>query len=189
MADKTRAFSPTFVGRQEELARLEALLDAVRGGSKAVVLVAGEAGIGKTRIIEELARRAGAFEAVVLTGGCVPVGGEVLPYAPFVEILGDLVRERGVAEVLELAGPTGDELARLVPVLAIGGAPPPYSRASAGKLYQALMSLISGLARRRPVIFVVEDLHWADQSTRDLLTLLTSHLRGRVLALLSFRTD
>ena len=189
MADKTRAFSPTFVGRQEELARLEALLDAVRSGTTAAALVVGEAGIGKTRILEELVRRAESVDAVALTGGCVPLGEEVLPYAPFVEILSDLLRQRGVAEVLELAGPTADELGRLVPALAVGGPLPSFSRASAGKLYQALVSLIEGLARRRPVLLVVEDLHWADQSTRDLLALLARHLRGRVLVALSFRTD
>jgi DNA-binding CsgD family transcriptional regulator len=196
MTSTTRASSPTLVGRREELARLETLLDRVRSGSTATALIAGEAGIGKTRLIDELAQRAAALDAIVLGGGCIDLDEEVLPYAPFAELLSALVRSRGVAEVLELAGPASEELIRLAPALSIGtsrgaaGPPaPPYSWARTGPLYQALLTLFENLARRRAVLVAVEDLHWADRSTLDLLALLARHLRGRILLLLTFRTE
>ncbi|MPZ72089.1 MAG: AAA family ATPase [Nitriliruptorales bacterium] len=189
MTGGTRVSSPHFVGRREELARLEVLLDSVRTGAGATVLLAGAAGIGKTRTTEELAQRAAALGARVLRGGCVDLDGDVMPYAPFVEMLRSLTRSEGVAMVLELAGPTGDELARLDPSLLVGGGVPEASRASASRLYLALTSLLSGLAQRAPLVVVTEDIHWADSCTRDVLALVVRALPPRVLLLMTMRDD
>jgi hypothetical protein len=109
--------SPTFVGRAEELRVLEAARRRAADGEPAVVLVGGEAGVGKTRLIAECASRCAADGMGVLVGGCVPVGDGALPYAPIVEALRTLVAEVGVGAVRELVGPAWPELARLLPAL------------------------------------------------------------------------
>jgi predicted ATPase len=96
--------------------------------------VGGEAGVGKTRLVAELADRRRSAGARVLAGGCLPIGGDGLPYAPIVEALRSLPTDLGMDAVRRLIGPSWSEL-----------------------------------ARRHPVTLIVEDLHWADRSTRDLL--------------------
>ena len=186
MAVVRRVSSPTFVGRADELRALRSVLDGVRAGDSACVVVAGEAGLGKTRLVTELAQ--GAHDVDVLTGGCVEVGADVLPYAPFVEILADLAQREGPEAVRELAGPTGDELGRLLPTLDPARSPD-FTRASGSRLYAALSSLVAGLAGRGPLLLVVEDLHWSDRATRDLLALLARRLPPSTLLLLTVRTD
>src|SRR4051812_15229818 len=124
----TRVSSPTLIGRTGELRALRAVLDAVVAGGTACAVVAGEAGVGKTRLVQELTRGAEGVE--VLVGGCVEVGRDVLPYAPFVEILDGLAGRDGAAAVRALGGATGPELARLVPALG-GASATGYTRASA----------------------------------------------------------
>jgi DNA-binding CsgD family transcriptional regulator len=104
--------SPTFVGRVEELELLEAARVRAADGEPAVVLVGGEAGVGKTRLVAELTARCANDGTRVLIGGCVPVGGDGLPYAPIVEALRPLPDELGVDTVRELGGPSWRELAR-----------------------------------------------------------------------------
>src|SRR6266545_689113 len=114
-----RVASPTFVGRVEELGVLEAAQERAANGEPAVVLVGGEAGIGKTRLMAELADRRRAVGARVLVGGCLSIGGDGLPYAPVVEALRPLPGELGVGAVRELVGPSWSELARLLPSLLV----------------------------------------------------------------------
>src|SRR5215211_4990677 len=109
-----RMQSPTLVGRVEELQTLEADRRRAINGEPAVVLLGGEAGVGKTRLIAELTNRA-ADGTRVLVGGCVPVGDGGLPYAPIVQALRGLLTDVGVSEVRELVGPSWPELARLLP--------------------------------------------------------------------------
>ena len=186
MAVRARASSPTLVGRDDELSALRVLLGEVLAGDSGCAVVAGEAGVGKTRLVAELLRLAG--DATVLVGGCVEVGRDVLPYAPFTEVLDDLAARDGVPAVLALGGPTADELGRLSPTLADGAAAA-VTRASGSRLYAALRSLVGGLAERQPLVLVVEDLHWSDAGTRDLLGLLAHRLPPRVLLVLTVRTD
>src|ERR1044071_1342267 len=108
--------SSVFVGREQELAALEAAVARADSGEGAVVLLAGESGIGKSRLIGELSERARAGGATVLTGECLELAEGELPYAPIVGAL----RSRGRDEVEELIGPAHDELARLLPELAAG---------------------------------------------------------------------
>ena len=184
----SRASSPTLVGRDAELAQLRRLLEQVTEGRAAAALVAGEAGVGKTRLVRELARTASALGADVLAGSCVDLPDDVLPYAPFVEVLGDLFRRDGAESLRRLAGPAAEDLSRLVPALdarPIG----PSTTAATSRLLLAVSSVMEGLAVLRPVLLVVEDIHWADASTRDLLALLAHQLRGRVLLIMTLRTD
>src|SRR5215213_2203518 len=115
-----RVASPTFVGRVEELELLEAARGRAADAAPAVVLVGGEAGVGKTRLVAELTSRCATDGTRVLAGGCVPVGEGALPYAAIVEMLRVLVADLGAGAVRGLVGPSWPEVARLLPAL---GAP------------------------------------------------------------------
>lgn len=171
-----RAVSPVLVGRSAELARLRAAFDAAPGA----MLVGGEAGVGKTRLISEFVARVGA-DARVLEGGCLQLGSDGLPFAPFTAVLRRLVRELGVdgvAELLPRRDATG--LARLLPEFG-----EPESGESTGdearaRLFELVLTLFEGLAEQAPVVLIIEDAHWADRSTRDLLAFLVRNLSGKV---------
>ena len=165
-----RVSSPVLVGRGAEVAQLRAAFERAAAGQPAVVLVAGEAGVGKTRLVTGLLGEAGQLGAVVLTGGCMDVGEGELAYAPIVEALRPLAAVMGPEELERVLGGAHGELARLVPEL---GPPAGGEAADAAlaptRLFELLLGVLHRLAERRPVLLVVEDLHWADQSTRDLL--------------------
>jgi DNA-binding CsgD family transcriptional regulator len=185
----SRVQSATFVGRIEELQTLETARRRAADADPAVVLVGGEAGVGKTRLIAELTSRCATDGTRVLAGGCVPVGEGGLAYAPIVEALRALASEVGVTAVRELIGPSWAELARLLPAL---GEPAsgPAGPAAQVRLFELLLGLLSRLGEQTPVVLVVEDLHWADQSTRDLLAFLVRNLRReRVLLVATYRND
>jgi predicted ATPase len=185
-----RVASPTFVGRLEELGLLEAARVRAANGEPAVVLVGGEAGVGKTRLVAELAARCAADGVRVLFGGCIPVGEGTLPYAPVVEALRTLLAEIGVEAVRELVGPSWPELARLLPALGEPDRTGPPGQAAQARLFELLLGLLGRLGQLAPLVLVVEDLHWADRSTRDLLAFLVRNLRReRVLLVVTYRTD
>jgi predicted ATPase/DNA-binding CsgD family transcriptional regulator len=185
-----RVASPTFVGRVEELSILEAAQMRAANGEPAVVLVGGEAGVGKTRLIAELAARCSTGGIQVLSGGCVPVGGGGLPYAPIMEALRVLVTDLGADAVRELAGPSWAELARLLPIL---GDPQPSGspgQAAQARLFEVLLGLLGRFGEQTPLVLVVEDVQWSDQSTRDLLAFLVRNLRREpILLVVSYRSD
>lgn len=184
-----RVASPTFVGRVEELQTLEAARVRAADAEPAVVLVGGEAGVGKTRLLAELAARCAAQETQVLSGACVPVAAAALPYAPIVQALRPLLDRFGAVAVRELVGPSWPELARLLPGLGElpGGS---AGQAAQTRLFELLLGLLGRLGVRTPVILVIEDLHWADRSTRDLLAFLVRNLRReRLLLVVAYRSD
>jgi ATP/maltotriose-dependent transcriptional regulator MalT len=193
MADQVTA--GRFVGRTQELARLHQLLARAADGTPLLALLGGEAGVGKTRLVEQLAAPAQEQGARVLVGGCVPLGEEGLPFAPVVEALRGLAGELDPAELEVVAGPARQELGRLLPDLPWGGEAAAAgatgaSQAGQGWLFELLLGVVQRLAARAPLLWVVEDLHWADRSTRDLLAYLATYLRsGRVLVVGSFRSD
>ena len=116
-----RGASPVLVGRAAELATLDTALEAVRQGEPAAVLIGGEAGMGKTRLISEFAAAARAAGAQVLSGACLELGAEGLPFSPFTALLRGLVRETGPAEITRILAGSGrpaQDLARLLPELA-----------------------------------------------------------------------
>jgi DNA-binding CsgD family transcriptional regulator/tetratricopeptide (TPR) repeat protein len=181
-----------FVGRTQELARLGELLARAAGGEPLVAVVGGEAGVGKTRLAEQLTAAAEEQGVRVLGGGCVPLGEEGVPFAPVIEALRGLA-DLDAVELAAVAGPARAELARLLPDLAWGGETPgsaPAAVAGQGRLFELLLGVVHRLAARAPLLWVVEDLHWADRSTRDLLAFLATYLRVHpVLLVLTFRSD
>jgi DNA-binding CsgD family transcriptional regulator/tetratricopeptide (TPR) repeat protein len=184
-----RVASPTFVGRLEELQTLEAARSRATDGEPAVVLMGGEAGVGKTRLVAELAAHRTVDGTRMLVGGCVPIGNGALPYAPIMAALRTLLGDVGVGAVRELVGPSWPELARLLPAL---GEPEagPAGQATQARLFELLLGLLGRLAEQAPLVLVVEDLHWADRSTRDLLAFLVRNLRReRVLLVVTYRND
>jgi DNA-binding CsgD family transcriptional regulator/tetratricopeptide (TPR) repeat protein len=185
----SRVASPTFVGRVEELQVLEAARRRAANGEPTVVLMGGEAGVGKTRLVAELTARCAADGIRVLAGGCVPVGGDGLPFAPIMEALRPLPEELGADKVRELAGPSWRELARLLPSLGeleVG----PAGQVAQARLFELLLGLLARLSQQTPVTLVVEDLHWADRSTRNLLAFLARNLqRERILLVATYRND
>jgi DNA-binding CsgD family transcriptional regulator len=182
-----------FVGRTQELARLRELLDRATTGEPLLVLLGGEAGVGKTRLAEQLAAAAQEQGARVLRGGCVPLGEEGLPFAPVIQALRGLADQLDADELQAVAGPARQELARLLPDLAWGDqlAPAPaVGGAGQGRLFELLLGVLGRLAAGAPLLWVIEDLHWADRSTRDLVAFLATALRsGRVMVVLTFRSD
>ena len=193
--------SPTFVGRTEELARLAAAGERAAGDVPTSVLIGGEAGVGKTRLVGEVVAAARAAGVTVLHGGCVELGGEGVPFAPLVEALRAFVRDLDEPALARMVpGRSRVELARLLPELgppagpgagdraAFGGDPGPWSEQ--GRLFELLLGLLERLGSERPALLVVEDLHWADRSTRDLLAFLVRNLRhGRLLLVMTYRSD
>ena len=188
----TSATATTFVGRAGELERLLALLDRAERGRPGVGLVAGDAGVGKTRLLDELAGRAEGRGARVLQGGCMEVGDVGLPYVPFVDafrVLGSRAGEAELAAPLVAAVPS---LGRLLPELGTdrGTRPPPGDGFERVQLFDGMLSLLVRLSELAPLLLVIEDLHWADRSTRDLLAFLVRTLRGgRVALVASYRSD
>jgi DNA-binding CsgD family transcriptional regulator len=179
--------SPVLVGRDAELSTLMAALDEAIEGTPWVVLLGGEAGVGKTRLVEEAAERATAAGARVLVGSCVELGGEGLPFAPLADALRSLMRVTPPEALDEFLGPARTELARVLPELDPDAA---HGETSAARLLELVLGVIQRLAADRPLMFVIEDLHWGDRSTLDLVTLLVRALRGtRVLAVVTFRSD
>jgi DNA-binding CsgD family transcriptional regulator len=191
MADQVTA--GRFVGRAEELARLRELLARAADGRPLVALVGGEAGVGKTRLVEQLAATARGQGVRVLAGGCVPLGEEGLPLAPVTQALGGLASDLDPGELAAVAGPARGELGRLLPELAGSGeaaTSTAVAGASQGRLFELLLGMVQRLAATAPLLLVMEDLHWADRSTRNLVAFLAAALRsGRVLVLCTFRSD
>src|SRR5487761_474367 len=126
MVMSRRGGSPVLVGRAAEMATLEAAVETVRQGEPAAVLIGGEAGMGKTRLIGEFTAVARSAGVRVLTGACLELGADGLPYSPFTAMLRDLVREAAPGEVAALLSGSrraARELARLLPELAADRSP------------------------------------------------------------------
>jgi DNA-binding CsgD family transcriptional regulator/tetratricopeptide (TPR) repeat protein len=185
-----RLVSPTLVGRADELAALEAALDRVVAGTPVHQLIAGEAGVGKSRLVREAASLAAARGFRVLSGGCADLGEGGVPYGPIVEALRTLVRGLDPAAVDAIVGDARPDLARLVP--ALGPAPESATPTEfvAPRLLDGVLAVLQRLAEARPVLFIVEDLHWADAATREAVAFLARQLHAdRVLMLMTFRAD
>jgi DNA-binding CsgD family transcriptional regulator len=187
----TRAMSPVLVGRSRELAVLTAALGSGRRDGPSVVLIGGEAGVGKSRLVREFAARSRAAGARVLTGGCVELGTDGLPFAPFTAVLRDLARDLGVDGVARLLpGGAARDFARLLPEFgaADGDVGDIVARA---RLFEQVLALLERLADDGPVVLLIEDAHWADRSTRDLLAFLVGRqqILDGVLIIVTYRSD
>jgi DNA-binding CsgD family transcriptional regulator len=187
--------SPVMVGRSGQMAEMKRVFGQVCEGSPGVVLLGGEAGAGKSRLITEFTD-AVAGQAVLLSGGCVDLGDAGLAFAPYTAALRGLVRQFGADEVAALVpGGVPAELGRLLPALGAPRPPDPGPGGDAGtaraRLFEELLGLLENLADRQPVVMVIEDVHWADRSSRELLAFLARNLRppAAVLIVVSYRTD
>jgi len=190
------AGSVVFVGRERELSRLQAAL----GGDARLLLVMGDAGVGKTRLVAEGLRRAAADGLIVAAGGCLPLA-EKLPLLPVADALTELGRlEQG--RTLEAAlGTTPPyvriEVARLLPQLGSAGKEPPVSDGGGRaeewrqeRLFTAIAELLEAAAARTGLCLVVEDVHWADTATLDFLTFLVRAGHGSaVTVVVTCRSD
>jgi DNA-binding CsgD family transcriptional regulator/tetratricopeptide (TPR) repeat protein len=191
----SRVSSPVLIGRGADLARLRAAFGRAEDGRSSATLIAGEAGVGKTRLVGSFVDLARAEGGVVLMGGCIPLGDGALPYAPVIEALRGFARRVGPDDVERVFGHGRSELARLVPDLGPvtdgSGSPSGLSIGSAqGRLFELLLGVLERLAAEAPLAFIVEDLHWSDQSTRDLLGFLVRNLRDvPVMLVFTYRSD
>jgi DNA-binding CsgD family transcriptional regulator len=181
-----RVSSSDFVGRRAELAALEeAWKTSVNDQCAGVVLVAGEAGVGKSRLVAELASRL-TEPSLVLVGQCFNLADRALPFGPIVQVLRNLHRNLDHATLDSIVGPARDELAALLPEL---GAPAREGIVSAA-VFEQLLGLFERLSDRVPTLLVLEDLHWADRSTRELFAYLARSLRCASMVLVgTYRSD
>jgi DNA-binding CsgD family transcriptional regulator/tetratricopeptide (TPR) repeat protein len=180
-----------FVGRSAELETLRTLMPKAEGEGRRVVLLGGEPGSGKSRLVREFAAEAARDDALVLYGACDAVVRT--PYGPFVEALDQLARTADPAELRAALGTSGGELTRLLPDLSarFPDLPPPVEAdpdTERHRLHTAVTDLLTGITRRQPALLVIEDGHWADTPTLLLLRHLTRAAgHARVLLLATFR--
>jgi DNA-binding CsgD family transcriptional regulator len=174
----------TLVGRDAELARLRRLLDQASDGRAVAALVSGDAGVGKSRLVAEAMTVAAGRGFTVLCGQCAEIGDSV-PYLPFADAI------RNASPEIEAAVKARPVLARLLPD---GGSGHQGEADWAGltrqQMFGAVLGLLAELSAHAPVLLVIEDLHWADASTRDLVTFLVRMLhRERVATIGTYRSD
>jgi DNA-binding CsgD family transcriptional regulator len=187
-----RVSSPVFVGRRDELESIAAALIAAADGHGTFLLVAGEAGVGKTRLVDEFVRVARAGGCFAAVGGCVEIGVSGSPFAPIRTAL------REVLSSTDLAGVAGLDRAATDAVLLPGldSAASPAERIGLGpdtsqaRMFEACLDVLRRVSSVRPILLVVEDIHWADPSTLDLLGYLAQGLWETPIVLVaSFRSD
>ncbi|MFL5769295.1 MAG: helix-turn-helix transcriptional regulator [Chloroflexota bacterium] len=192
--------SPILIGRDTAMGSLVAAFERAAAGDPRVALIGGDAGLGKTRLVTELGSRAEQDGARVLVGACLDLRGDGIPYGPFLDALRALGGSIGPEALRELLGPTGLELATLAPgfgryigatgddLAALGG---PATRAGAdqARLFELVLGALDRLASDRPLVLVLEDLHWSDPASRDLLEFVVRHMAGiRLLLVGTLRT-
>ena len=189
--------SARLIGRTDELKRFDTALSRAAEGTVSVLLVGGDAGIGKTRMLDEWGRRANDAGIRVLNGSCLDMGASSLPYAPVIDALRRFVADTPAARRTEWFGPpsASGELAGFIPELGARGTTyepvemHPFDSRQA-RLFEQLVGLIERAAARAPMVLTVDDLHWADQSTLDLITYMVSSIQGVGLVLvLTYRSD
>jgi DNA-binding CsgD family transcriptional regulator/tetratricopeptide (TPR) repeat protein len=195
------ARSPIIVGRDRELERIDAALTEAAAGRPRLIVVRGEAGIGKSRLVDEAAARARAAGSPLLLGACLDIGEGGLPYLPVAEALRGLARSLDPARLDRALGSAREDLSALVPELAArpGTAVEKSERNGAGhqpttidraRLFERFIGFLGRLGDERPVLAVIEDVQWIDRSTQDLITFLVRNVtKEPLVAILTCRTD
>ena len=184
-----QARAPLFVGREEELAFLHDALRRAAAGRPGMVLVAGEAGVGKSRLAGRFAEQAARAGSLVAAGGAAPLTGGALPYAPLLQALQALAGDHEPAAL----GGRGAELAGVLAELTgdwpegEGVQAPEVGR---GRLFERLRAVLGLLGQTAAMLLVLEDLHWADSATLDVLAFVLRTLRGaRLLVVGTYRAE
>jgi ATP/maltotriose-dependent transcriptional regulator MalT len=192
--------SPILVGRDTAMSPLIAALERSTAGEPRVVLIGGDAGLGKTRLVTEFGARAEAAGARVIVGACLDLRGDGVPYGPFLDALRALGTSIGPEALAELLGPVGVEMATVAPgfgryigatpeALAALGGPATRAGADQGRFFELALGMLERLSTERPLVLVLEDLHWSDPATRDLLDFVVRHMAGvRLMLVGTFRT-
>ncbi|OAN41167.1 ATP-binding protein [Microbacterium sp. H83] len=179
------ASSTAMVGREAESAAVRASFDRALEGTPVALLVEGEAGIGKSRLLREFGAEV-ANRADVHVGWCLDLGASRTPFGPVIGILRAIVAHLGADAVRDELGVGAQALGMLLPELN----PTERSQTSPDRVRDAIAALIEAAAARNPQVLMVEDLHWADDSTLALLAFLMRTLtQGRILIVLSCRSD
>jgi DNA-binding CsgD family transcriptional regulator/tetratricopeptide (TPR) repeat protein len=185
----TPRISPVFVGRNREIACLTAALEAADAGRTTAVVVSGESGVGKTRLLSHFGRLAAERGSTVLLGRCLELQDACPPYWPFLDAFRRLVGRLDPDQVDDLLGPFRHEVAPLLP----GGRPTSEVAARVqgrARFFELVLGLAERLAAHATVVLLIEDLHWADRSTRDLLGfLLANTIEDRFLVVATYRDD
>lgn len=194
LPDRLAAAAPTaLVGREEQLARLRDEIDRVAGGETGLILITGDGGIGKTRLVAEAARIAGDEGFQILYGRCDEE--ELFPMGPWIESLGGRLRDASDEELAALVGDEGPDLARLLPELrrrlpGLPEPPPADADTERRRLFAAIEATMRRIAERGPVVAIIDDLHWADRAS----LLMSRHMvraagLGRILMVGTFREN
>jgi DNA-binding CsgD family transcriptional regulator/tetratricopeptide (TPR) repeat protein len=184
-----RVSCPTLIGRSAQLGRLDAALTEARDGSSVLMFVAGDAGIGKSRLVETFAGRARERDALVFIGRCLDLAEGASPYAPFVAALRPLADELTTDELSHVLGEAPRELGALLPGLC-GRPPVQQNGADRGRLYELALGLFQRMAALRPAVLILEDLHWIDRASADLLNVIGGNLRmGGLVVVGTYRSD
>ena len=185
-----RVSSQTTIGRDAQLNLLEQVLASASDGEARIVVLSGEAGVGKTRLVDELEALARERGFTVLHGETVEFGGEGFPYAPLVAALRDLPTAWLAGALHELDPERRDALATLLPRISVESPARGFSsRNGQGRLCELVLYLLGQLAADTPVLLVLEDMHWADRSSRDLVAFLARNIRAERFAVaLTYRT-
>jgi len=172
------------IGRVAERAILLDLLGDSRLGRSGAVILSGDAGVGKSRLLRDVVDAAQAEAMQTLVGHCVDFADSGLPYLPFTEIIGQLEPQ------LAQSGTNPDALSRLLPGRRAMSAEHTDDRLDRGALFDDVSSVLSATAAANPLLLVIEDAHWADQASRDLLGFLLSRLgKERIAVVVSYRSD
>jgi DNA-binding CsgD family transcriptional regulator/tetratricopeptide (TPR) repeat protein len=179
----------TLIGRQRELQVLEGCLASARSGHAGVALIRGESGIGKSRLAGTLIERARRSDVLVVLGHCTPVSGGELPFGPFVEMLTQIAAAPGILE--KVAGTTWELLRAALTVSgSSSGVASPDVGLERSRLFTRVLWVLHHLGERQPVMVVVEDIHWADSSSLDLLNYLARTAgQERLLLVLACRDE
>ncbi|HWD79508.1 MAG TPA: AAA family ATPase [Kribbella sp.] len=180
--------SPVLINRTSELAALRGAYERARAAEPVTVLVSGEAGIGKSRLVATAVSgfgdgdsgHGGGRKPMVLSGGCLELGAEGTPWVPFLAILRNLLREWGPERLAEALPSGGTALAAWLPELSLPEGPEGHVR-----LFGEVLGLLQQVAAERPVVLVVEDLHWADASSRELFVYLVRNLSASAVLLIA----
>lgn len=189
----SRVSSRRFIGRGSELERLYAALTQSLAGEARFLLITGEAGIGKSRLVEETAQHARQSGHEVLIGGCINVTEGAAPLAPFVEAFRTLAKVLSVTELEKVVGPAREAIGLILPEIEVGqrdNASAVTTGSGQARLFEHLLGVLLRLSRRSPVLVVTEDIHWADRSTLDLIRFLERNLRdAEVVLVATYRSD